>query len=138
MTTPSRRGLLGALGGVAVGAALAGCIGAATPEEHPDAPDLMLRNCTDQSHTVALAVTDTDSGETVHDQSHDVPGGYCGDEGPSRNVEEVWTDPGEYRISATVEDASDAEGTVTLSESDIDGKTGTRTVRIDEDGTTIG
>lgn len=126
-TTLTRRRLLGACGAAAVGA-VAGCV---SRDPDSDQPDLVLKNCTGDPVTLSVSVTGP-SGETVHDEDHEVSGDACSDIGPSQEVDGVWTDPGEYRIEADA-DGFDAVGsTVDASQSAIEGETFTRTIRLDD------
>lgn len=79
-----------------------------------------------------MTVTYVKTGETVLDATHTVPADYCSDMGPSYYIEEVWVDPGEYRIRAEVDRMNPVEQIVTLSETAVKEDTGTRSIIIDD------
>lgn len=128
----SRRRFL-CVASLGMAAALAGCTSDVyVPEDLPGGPDLALKNCHAEAVDVHVIVTFVESGETVHDATHTIPGDFCSDVGPSYYVEEVWVDPGEYRIRAEVPGMGAAEATTTLSEVDVREDTGTRSIHVDD------
>lgn len=128
----SRRGVLraGVAGAVFV---LSGCTSDIhVPEKRPGEPDIGIKNCRSEGITIRVTVTDAATEETVHDQTHTVPPNYCGEEGPSYYVEEVWTEPGKYAIRVSGERLTPVEKTTTASEREIETDTETCWIRVDE------
>lgn len=137
--SPSRRSFCAAIAVPSVAVSLAGCSSndVHVPSDQPGQPDIQLKNCRSESVTVQVTVTYVETGETVYDDSHSVPGDYCSDMGPSYYLEEVWTDPGEYRIRAEASGVGSDEATVELSKSAVEDDSATRSVRIDSGVTVI-
>ena len=134
---PTRRRFLRAAAVVCV-PLLSGCASDVHwPEDVPGQPDLVLKNCHSEAVELRVSVRHVETDETVHDESHSVPGDFCSDMGPSYHIEQVWTSPGEYAVRAAGDGVESAEGTVTLSELEVDEDTGTRSIHVSHGEITI-
>ncbi|MFC7080509.1 hypothetical protein ACFQJ6_10660 [Halorussus caseinilyticus] len=136
---PRRRVLRAAFVGFA-SVTLAGCTtdDIDSPEDRPGRPDIQLKNCYADSKEVRVVVTYLETGESVYDETHVVPGDFCSDAGPSYNLEAVWTEPGAYRVRVEVPGIGASEATVDLSEQAVGDDTATRSVYVDDGEIEIG
>lgn len=132
MPLPRRR-ILRSLGSIVGITWVAGCtVETRAPAGNSQQPDLVLKNCHSESKAIQITVTYVANDEIVHDETHTVPENYCSDMGPGKNISDVWTQPGEYRIDAEVQGMAPVEETVTLSEGEVKNDTGTRVISVDD------
>lgn len=122
---------------LSVSVPLAGCSVEPSSDGDGGQPDIVIKNCHSESETLQVTVTRVETDETVHDESHTVPGDYCSDMGPSYEIGSVWTEPGEYLIGAEGAGLESTEATVSLSEHAVTNDTATREIHVDDGAITI-
>lgn len=128
----SRRALLRAIavGGVGLSAGCSISVGTT---------DLTVRNCTESAHEVSVQVVALADDRTVYDETHDVPGETCVDiQEPPVAVGDLIDTAGSYRVTADAEGFESVTATREFDELAIENDDDTTSVRVEENGLTVG